>query len=144
MLIFLVRLDKLSAMSINICVISVENLRSLFTWKICCIVFGINCHSLEMEDGEDRYARDREEGRDDQNHDADDLIYEEDENELDNNEQPVADDNDDNNDAVEQDAGADDNDADNHRRGRNQRITETVPDKDVNNLYITNLSFQVL
>jgi len=92
-----------------------------------------------MEDGED-YVRGRDVEREDETAGADEPIYEDDENE--NNEHQIVDEHEDhqNNDTVDQDAVADDN---NGRRGRHQRITETVPDKDVNNLYITNLSFQV-
>lgn len=93
-----------------------------------------------MEDGDDRDGE-----REDQTAGVDEPIYEDDGNDI--NEHQIVDereqDTGNQNDTVDQDAGADDNDVGDQRRGRHQRINETVPDKDVNNLYITNLSFQV-
>lgn len=98
-----------------------------------------------MEDGDDQYARDGDAEQEDQTAGVDEPIYEDDGND---NEHQIADERDQdicnqNDVTLDQDAVADDNDVDDRRRGRHQRITETVPDKDVNNLYITNLSFQV-
>lgn len=98
-----------------------------------------------MEDGDDQYARDGDAEQEDQTAGVDEPIYEDDGNDnehqiVDERDQDIGNQNDV---TLDQDAVADDNDVDDRRRGRHQRITETVPDKDVNNLYITNLSFQV-
>lgn len=83
--------------------------------------------------------------REDQTAGVDEPIYEDDGN--DNNEHQIREEEEEGNQnditLDQEDALADDHDGGEHRRGRHQRITDTVPDKDVNNLYITNLSFQV-